>query len=259
MQSPIGGVFRSLVVLVCLLVVPWIALSGMRFPEPVQQWLSSGRGANCPGSTAASFPASGTQPSPSSQPAGASRSGGMTGGWLPGDAGLSLSWPASQGGAAVGAAGSCAPNTGEARGRNGAVIPTTFLEAETTGGGVDSPKSGGTSKDPSLRPPESVPDDRATSAVSAGTVAGAIPESVAGAPQAADRLVYVQQRLRSLGAHRYSLELWGHGKEYYKFHCSMPIAGSPTAVRYFEATDADGLKAMSKVLEEVETWRASLR
>lgn len=76
---------------------------------------------------------------------------------------------------------------------------------------------------------------------------------------ATDRLVQVQQRLKALGATYYLLESWGNKGEHYRFQCRMPIGHSPGALRCFEATDTDGLRAMGKVLEQIEAWKSQSR
>ena len=71
-----------------------------------------------------------------------------------------------------------------------------------------------------------------------------------------DRFTFIQQRLRELGATYYVLESWGDQGRLYRFRCRMPVAGSANYTRHFEATDADALTAMGKVLADVEAWRA---
>ncbi len=75
-------------------------------------------------------------------------------------------------------------------------------------------------------------------------------------PAPTDRFLYVLERFRELGAVYYLLETWGNSGQYFRFHCRMAIGGSPSHTRYFEATDPDAMQAMTKVLSEVETWRA---
>jgi hypothetical protein len=64
-------------------------------------------------------------------------------------------------------------------------------------------------------------------------------------------------RIRQLGATYYLLETWGDRGQLYRFYCKMAVGGNPDYSRYFEATDADALAAMDKVLREVEDWRAA--
>lgn len=70
-----------------------------------------------------------------------------------------------------------------------------------------------------------------------------------------DRFTCLKDRLRELGANYYLLETWGSQGQLFRFYCKIAIGGSPNYARYFEATDADPLRAMSAVLEQVEAWR----
>lgn len=76
------------------------------------------------------------------------------------------------------------------------------------------------------------------------------------APMATDRFTYALDRLRELGAVYYLLETWGNEGQRFRFHCKMAVGGNPGYTRRFEATDADPLQAMARVLSDVETWRA---
>jgi hypothetical protein len=72
----------------------------------------------------------------------------------------------------------------------------------------------------------------------------------------ADRLTYILDRLRELGAVYYLLETWGNDAQRFRFHCKMAVAGNPDYTRHFEAIDREAIQAMGKVLAEVESWRA---
>ena len=86
--------------------------------------------------------------------------------------------------------------------------------------------------------------------------------SPAGASPAADNasagesLPRIERRLRELGATYSLLESWGNQGQLYRFYCKMGIGGNSNYTRYFEATDADPLRAMNIVLQQVEAWRA---
>jgi hypothetical protein len=69
-----------------------------------------------------------------------------------------------------------------------------------------------------------------------------------------ERFTWMESRLRDLGATYYLLEAWG-GEGVFRFHCKMAIAGNAQLNRHFEATDPDPLRAMERVLTQVETWR----
>ncbi len=70
-----------------------------------------------------------------------------------------------------------------------------------------------------------------------------------------DGFTLIQQRLRELGATYFLLESWGSQGQLYRFYCKMAIGGNANYNRYFEATDVDPIRVMSKVLKEVEAWR----
>ena len=74
---------------------------------------------------------------------------------------------------------------------------------------------------------------------------------------ATDRFTYVLGRLKELGAVYYLLETWGSEGQRFRFHCKMAIGGNPGYTRHFEATDAEPVQAIARVLSEVETWRAA--
>ena len=87
---------------------------------------------------------------------------------------------------------------------------------------------------------------------------GGYPAAAPQWPQATDQFRYILRRLRDLGATYYLLESWGAKAEYYRFHARiMAVGGSANYVRHFEATDTDALRAMARVVEEVEAWRGS--
>lgn len=72
----------------------------------------------------------------------------------------------------------------------------------------------------------------------------------------AEAFLAIQERLRRLGATYYRLESWGSQQPLFRFQCEMALDESPHLTQHFEATDGDPLRAMSKVLAEVETWKA---
>jgi hypothetical protein len=76
------------------------------------------------------------------------------------------------------------------------------------------------------------------------------------ARSAGDQFTIIQGRLRELGATYYLLESWGSQHQLYRFYCKMAIGGNPNYTHYFEATDSEPLRAMARVLRQVETWRA---
>ncbi len=46
--------------------------------------------------------------------------------------------------------------------------------------------------------------------------------------RAVDQFMYIQQRLRELGANYYLLENWGDQGECYRFHCRVAVLAMPT-------------------------------
>lgn len=71
-----------------------------------------------------------------------------------------------------------------------------------------------------------------------------------------ERFSAMEQHLRQGGALYYRLESWGNAPGLYRFHCRMPIAGNVNVTQNFEATDKDALQAMSRVVAQVDQWRA---
>ena len=75
------------------------------------------------------------------------------------------------------------------------------------------------------------------------------------APATGDPFARIQDRLRQFGATQYRLEFWGSRQQLYRFSCWMAVGGNPGYTRHFEATDSDHLRAMARVLQQVEAWR----
>jgi hypothetical protein len=71
-----------------------------------------------------------------------------------------------------------------------------------------------------------------------------------------DRFAELGRKLREAGATYYLLETWGNDGHSYRFHCRMALGNDPNNTQPFEATAADALEAMSRVVEQVEAWRA---
>jgi hypothetical protein len=73
-------------------------------------------------------------------------------------------------------------------------------------------------------------------------------------PAESDPYTKIQNRLRQLGATYYLLESWGGQQQKYRFYCKMAVGGNPNYPQIFEANDTDPLRAMSQVLQQVESW-----
>ena len=69
-----------------------------------------------------------------------------------------------------------------------------------------------------------------------------------------DRFEAIERRLRQAGATYYLLETHGAGE--YRFHCQVPgeRGGRP---RHFEVIDRDPLSAMTRIADDIESWRAA--
>ncbi len=76
------------------------------------------------------------------------------------------------------------------------------------------------------------------------------------ASRTSDQFTAIQQRLRQLGATSYALETWGNEGRFH-FTCRVSVDGNPGLNRLFQASDAEPLPAMAKVLHEVEQWKSS--
>jgi len=220
MQSSAGGVFRALVMLACLVAIPLVALWGTSLPDLVKKWLNTRPGVASAPESKPLADAPKLQANVSTLPRDGTPSGPTLGAW-PASPESGVRWPE------------------EVAGRGGGVRPAAFHEPDSPAG--LSPVVQGTPAPPLMSTP---------------TASLTSPPGVQPSPQAIDRFLYVQQRLRTLGATYYLLESWGSRGDYYRFQCKMPIGGNSTAVRYFEATDTDSLQAMSKVLEDVEAWKS---
>lgn len=83
--------------------------------------------------------------------------------------------------------------------------------------------------------------------------AAVTPRSVGPRPEG-DRFAAVQDRLRELGATYYLLESPG-ADGIFRFYCEVAVGGNANYHRCFEASDRDALRAMERVLADVEAWR----
>jgi hypothetical protein len=88
----------------------------------------------------------------------------------------------------------------------------------------------------------------------------AVPQPAANAardPRAASEGFHaIERRLRELGATYYLLETWGNAGQMYRFHCKVAMENNPKQTRQFDGTDVEPLRAMRKVLDQVEQYRA---
>ncbi len=258
-QSSTTVVFRGLVMLVCLVAIPFAALFGASLPELVnrlreRRWdlsslLETGSLPEAPPFRSTAQAANWNERTDSTPLGGeldaASRPGSAWAGELLGavsrDGGLgksaSIGPPAGSPGR-VGTAAAGSPSTPAATlgGPAPAGLPVSDLVH------VSHPPHG--DKEMPMGAPAS-PESAPRKTPSAGSAS----------LLASDEFQRIQRRLRQLGATYYLLETWGGQAECYRFHARMAVGGSPDYVRHFEATDTEALQAMAKVLSQVERWR----
>jgi hypothetical protein len=259
MQSSTAVVFRAMVMLACLVAIPLAAVVGKSLPDMIMglvdgQWL--GR----PVSTYESFGEAprfqaATPADPSSdvlpQPTGGDRQQVQQ---QPGKPASSvISEPIRSGviaagyetpvGRASGSAVSAGPSGGVFQAERGGAQPAASRGVYGPGGlsaiGPDWPQT-------SAAEPYGAPHQAPGPSKPAARAGGAD-----------GQFSYVQGRLRQLGATYYLLESWGSREQLYRFYCKVAVGGNPNYTHYFEATDSDPLRAMARVLGQVETWRGS--
>jgi hypothetical protein len=259
-MESLGLVFRALVMLACLAVVPLVALYGKFLPDIVQAVVQAVKSRGHSDVTA----------SPSA-----------AGGEAPPFAGSS---PRTNGGrsiASLGSQGSSAPGPWAGRdqsarplnewGRQAATenlaqnaplerasfnAPVSGHSAERA---IDSARSAvaPTPQNPSSGTPAPLSARSAASASRADEPQSSDPQASAGSDCTA-QFRGMERRLRELGATYYLLETWGSSGDRYRFFCKMSLAGNAdyNRNRIFQATAADPLRAMQDVLGQVEQWRA---
>ena len=238
-QSSTTVALRALVMLVCLVVVPVVAIFGTSIPDavkrPVERYFGISLGSPPPLSEAPRFlPNAATAPPavvstdvpPAAMPPVAS-SAPLT---PPNVAVL------------VNPLGSSQSPAWDADRASSAIIPAGYQAP------VEPAKPG--------QPMVAVGGAPLQSPYGSDSTATVCPSAVSGEN---DRFTLIQQRLRDLGATYFLLESWGSQGQLYRFYCKMAIGGNSNYNRYFEATDPDAIRVMSKVLNEVEAWRASRR
>jgi hypothetical protein len=240
-QSSAVAMFRALVMLVCMIAIPLAALFGSSLPDAIKalregRWpkLTVGAGQE---STPGKDPARLEEP-PKFQP----------------DAGAVAIHPAPI--PPSPALASPVPTTDPARTPlplGPPNMPATWPgeTAQRPGAGVV-PAHFETTADPNV--PPAVPR-KGDSPIFADTKTGTVPSP----PAETDRFTQIQNRLRQLGATYYLLESMGGPQPMYRFHCRMAVGGNPNITRPFEATDAEPLRAMSQVLQQVEAWGSGPR
>jgi hypothetical protein len=243
-QSSTVAAFRAVIMLVCLIMIPVAAFCGSSFPA-VLKAIESGR---CP--TLADFRGpSGPPPAQSSEapryiaPAAAAPQPGdpKLAGFSGRPGGLETIQQGESAAPGVIHANFLAP-VGSTRPTERQDLSTSFPQSKDT-----SPSHGLTpvSRDGRLTPPEQLPttDRNGDPASQVGTSSNT---------SANNQLMVVVKRLQELGATYFVLELCGDQKDSFRFFCKMSIGGNPQVTKPFWSFDRDPLKAMMRVLKQVE-------
>jgi len=233
MESSFGLMFRALVMLACLAVVPLVGLYGKYIPDFVQSVVEAYKAR--------------TQSKETIDPRAAA------GGEAPQFAG-GTARSGSQGGGSATTTTAPGPWTNPDQ-------PARPLPELRQPGQFDSARA---SFNAPSDPGASAESPARTSAQSAAgsNVAPSPDPGGDGQPAPADNCTVqfrrMEQRLRELGATYYLLETWGSSGDRYRFFCKMAIAGNAdyNRNRIFQATAADPLRAMQDVLGQVEQWRS---
>jgi hypothetical protein len=244
MQSPTGVLFRTLVMLACLVAIPLVALFGSSLPKTITTLLE--------GHWASGFGGSSGQPSGASD-AGTAGAGGKLIANPVGPAGPAWETVSPKQGNGPAGALDPAPSV---------ITPAVYEEAMPRRGGI----AGNQGVSPMAMPRRLADEGVAAIATSLPAVApncgapncgasnGSVAAPTGGCPEQAPQLDHfsqIQQQLRQLGVTYYLLETWGNQRELFRFYCEVPIGGNPNFVRHFEATHAEPLQAMTQVLQQV--------
>ena len=242
-QSSTVAAFRALVMLICLILIPVAAFCGSSFPAVVKA-IQTGRWPTLADFRGPAGPSSGQateaprfMPSPPALPR---VSHAVRGGVGPGPQDATTRSP-------VIAANYTAP-----------ISPPTWSD---TGRSTSFPQN----KEPGIGParglsplppgPENLLSLDRSGTVSHFDVPASLPGSTGNsAPN--DQLNYVLGRLRQLGATYFVLEPCGDEKREFRFFCQMSIGGNSRVTRPFWCFDGDPLKAMTRVLKQVEDWQS---
>ena len=65
------------------------------------------------------------------------------------------------------------------------------------------------------------------------------------------------ERLRALGPEVYTLEAWGSGGKFFRFHCEMPLGTKSGFTQEFQAVAETPAACIQQVTAEIERWKAA--
>jgi hypothetical protein len=224
-RSSFGVAFRAFLMLACVAAIPVLAVGGASMPKSVKTWIDD----HWPGGASAAKPA---EPPPRFQPVPPTtlNPAGPIEQRIPGRAAepqpLPPQWPSGTVGATPTAVTPAAYHTPV----EGAPLPPR-------------PAVAAPPPPPLCLAPEG---ELARRGLPAAAATGSRDEQFKGC----------QDRLRQQGATYFLLESWGSQQQLFRFYCKMAIGGNPNCTRHFEATDADPLRAMAVVVEQVDAWRS---
>lgn len=248
-QSSTVAAFRTLVMLVCLILIPVAAFCGGSFPAVVKA-IQSGRWP-----TLADFRGTGG-PAPSQATEAPRFVPPAVGSCQPADSKM-LGFPSPVAGFSSAPHVETTPSSVIAANYN---APITSPPRTDTRLSTDFPQE----KDLGASP------NRRLSAVPPGTdtllpldhqLAMGHPDTpaclsgLAGSTSSNNQLKFVLDRLQKLGATYFVLDTYGDEIREFRFFCRMSIGGNPRVTKPFWCSDSDPLKAMTQVLKQVEDWQ----
>ena len=250
-QSSTVVVFRALIMLICLILIPVAAFCGGSFPAVVKA-IQSGRWPTLADFRGPSGPPTTMNEAPRFMPAPATGSPRATDPKT-----LGFSGPV----ACLGSApqGETSPSSVVAANYTAPITPPRNETGATTGFPQEKDLGMGSNRRLSPLPPGTdhlLSVDPELPGSSAHSVAPAGLSGPAGGSSPNNQLKYVLDRLQKLGATYFVLEPCGDEKREFRFFCRMSIGGNPRVTQPFWCFDSDPLRAMTQVLKQVEDWQS---
>jgi hypothetical protein len=250
MGSSLGLVFKSLVMLACLAVVPLVAMYGKYAPDFAQALMEAYKSRTRANAESDPRAAGGDAP-PFSGSTTRNEGNPSANSGSPLASGAPASWN-DQGSNARPLSES--PRSGD---EVGSLKRASFnAPLSDRAGDRDNSLRANSASPGNITPSSNGPDQIGASA---GVIAPRSGSSTTGAgDDCTTQFRRMERRLRELGATYYLLETWGSSGDRYRFFCKMAISGTAdyNRNRIFQATAGDPLHAMQDVLEQVEQWRA---